>query len=126
MFSDKVEPLIWADPRLSKPTSLVFDSAKENIYITQRFGIVKYNLNTSELVVVAGSNASDHTNRPERYETMDGSLFDARFGGMYTAYRSLALSTVYMILLECLLYQYLSNSSHRLGRQGGKNVLMLN
>lgn len=82
-FSDKVKPLIWNNPSFVNPTDLVFDAAKENIYISQRFGVVKYNLDTSELTLVAGSNASVHTDRPKGYETRDGPLFDARFGGMY-------------------------------------------
>ena len=81
-FLYNVKPLIWNNPSFVNPTDLVLDAAKENIYISQRFGVVKYNLNTSELTLVAGSNASVHTDRPKGYETRDGPLFAARFGGM--------------------------------------------
>ena len=84
-----VEPLISGNDNFGNPTALVFDSTKEHLFITNRFGIVKYNLETSQLLLVAGSSASRLSSRPDDYEIRDGPLFYARFGGVYEVYRLL-------------------------------------
>ena len=76
-----IEPLIVDNPNFVEPTAFVLDSTKENIYITQRYGLVRFNFNTSEFILVAGTNVS--TGEKEKPDARDGPLLEARFGGKF-------------------------------------------
>lgn len=75
----------FSEPKSLHATSMVLDSTSTNLYITQRYGILKYNTATKLSSIVAGSTiGKDESFTHEG--SRDGILLDARFGGTYVRY----------------------------------------
>lgn len=63
----------------------MFDSTNTKLYITQKFGIAEYNMNTHQFSIVAGSTFRGY--RPGVDERKDGNLLEARFDGNFGLYQ---------------------------------------